>query len=184
MRKIFNFINKLNWIQLGTLNGLIFGLPIHIFFVSVTLYTNFLQYLDSITPHEPSEEHVNICGAGFSWHWYWDIVAILPITIIPGLVAGFLMQQILTKNTKYKILQWQIFGIVFFVMFLICMQIYSNFKSFYDSPPLHRPKGFLPFLNYLISIRVNSEDLVWFAIILIFNLLFALLFIKRERITT
>jgi len=93
---------KLNALELGAINGLIFGALLEIAWHSLYIYET---YRDTQTPL-PSDLHIQMAPYPFNW---WTLLALFLITVS---VASFLMHRYLSRFIKSSTLLWQIIGFV------------------------------------------------------------------------
>ncbi len=168
MRKMFNFIHKLNWIQLGALNGLIFGFTLLIILCFINIY---LDWLDSTFP----ERTINPCsGTTIRFiDWTWTMLFLPLITLILGIITGYLGRIMLNRKPNSKFLTMMLFGLIFFGVIWLCGAT-SDFIMVSSKCP-----NFLcndkTFIEYLIPHQQDLPLLAGlFLIILVFNFFFSL----------
>lgn len=177
MKRLLSKLHKLTPIKISALNGFIFGLLLQIFLCAVNLYIDYLEYLDSIKSTNSFSEVNNHSIRAINWHWEIAIFSI--VTLICGILIGYLIQKSVFKNIKSEILHWQIFGVIFFLAFWIYGGISGFIKDAFECENFYC-KG-STFLNYLIPDEYDLPVFViLFLLVAIFNLLFSLFLITTK----
>ncbi len=157
-------LNKIPFIVLGAINGILLGVFLEILSRSIFLFE---VYLSSSSP-SPSKVSIPYPKYPFNW-WFLPLLFFIAVTF-----ASFIVQHYAAIYIKSVIWFWQTVGIVTWLIF----GSYSTIYAFYDGSLQGFETEFYSLLFELI--RGSSLLFIAFPIIAIFNLLFALI-LKRLK---
>ncbi|MCA1592530.1 MAG: hypothetical protein LC754_07750 [Acidobacteria bacterium] len=145
------------WIILGAINGILFGMLLELIFRSIFLYEKYVQRQSPISPGL----HIDMAPYPFSW-WYLPVLFLVLVTL-----ASLLVHRYLSSHIKSRIWLWQVIG---FAAVLECC-LYAAILSWY-----HWYRGFA-FLGVADLVQAMESGLktclLFLPVALVFNLLFA-----------
>ncbi len=149
-------IRKLNSLELGALNGVIFGVLLEIAWHSLYLYE---IYRTAQTPLPP-DVHIQMAPYPFNW---WTLPTLFLVTVS---IASFLVHRYLSRHIKSSILLWQITGFV--AIIACCLSSFVNIWYLWRTHPDLAGISF-PMESFQSDIKMF---LVLLPLLLVFNIVF------------